>query len=394
MPNNNFISNIMEMEDLNVTNVESDNEEMHISFELKRKDHVCPGCGALTNKVHDYRTSVIKDAPILGKKTFLHYRKRRYHCDCCGRHFNETFNYLPKHCRIMTRLNFFAINLLADVQNVSSVARQVGISPSSIFRRMNDINFPKPASLPQVLSIDEFKGNAGGEKFQAILTDAKNHAVFDILPSRSQYKLTDYLRDFKNRNDVRYFVMDMNRVYREIAEVYFPNATIVIDKFHVVRQVTWAMENVRKRIQKNMHPSKRKYYKRSRRIMLSHYWKLNDESRQALEVMVSQSSDLAAAYYLKEQFYVFMNSKSKAEAEKKLRKFILSAQASGLKEFDACLTMLSNWSKYILNAFECPYTNGYTEGTNNKIKVIKRNAYGFRNFKNFRNRILLASRKA
>ena len=66
MPNNNFISNIMEMEDLNVTNVESDNEEMHISFELKRKDHVCPGCGALTNKVHDYRTSVIKDAPILG----------------------------------------------------------------------------------------------------------------------------------------------------------------------------------------------------------------------------------------------------------------------------------------------------------------------------------------
>ena len=128
--------------------------------------------------------------------------------------------------------------------------------------------------------------------------------------------------------------------------------------------------------------------------MLSHYWKLNDESRQALEVMVSQSSDLAAAYYLKEQFYDFMNSKSKAEAEKKLRKFILSAQASGLKEFDACLTMLSNWSKYILNAFECPYTNGYTEGTNNKIKVIKRNAYGFRNFKNFRNRILLASRKA
>ncbi|MGI6053629.1 MAG: transposase [Clostridium sp.] len=67
--------------------------------------------------------------------------------------------------------------------------------------------------------------------------------------------------------------------------------------------------------------------------------------------MLSQSEDLAAAYYL--------------------------------KEFHACLTMLGNWSKYILNAFDCPYTNGFTEGTNNAIKVIKRNSFGYRNFEMF-----------
>lgn len=105
--------------------------------------------------------------------------------------------------------------------------------------------------------------------------------------------------------------------------------------------------------------------------------------------MLQQSNDLAVAYYLKEQFYDFMSSSSSADAKPKLRKFILSAQASNLKEFQATLTMLANWSKYILNAFDCPYSNGYTEGTNNKIKVIKRNGYGYRNFENFRNRILL-----
>ena len=62
-----------------------------------------------------------------------------------------------------------------------------------------------------------------------------------------------------------------------------------------------------------MHPSKRKYFKRSRRILLSHYWKLNDESKQALEVMLMQSNDLAVAYYLKEQFYDFMESKNRDE---------------------------------------------------------------------------------
>ena len=281
--------------------------------------------------------------------------------------------------------------MLKEVQNVSAVARQVGISPSTIFRRIEDIKYPKPSVLPQVLSIDEFKGNAGGEKFQAILTDPKNHKIFDILPSRTQYKLKDYLLGFKNRKEVRYFIMDMNYVYRDIAETYFPNATIVIDRFHVVRYITWALENVRKRIQKNMHPSKRKYFKKIRRILLSHYWMLNNENKQALEVMLTQSHDLAVAYYLKEQFYDFMESKDKNEAYKKLRKFILAAQASELEEFNATLTMLSNWAKYILNSFDCSYSNGFTEGTNNKIKVIKRNAYGYRNFENFRNRILITS---
>lgn len=391
MPNNDFITNILEIKDLIITNVENTVDEIHIHFKLERRSHTCPHCGAVTDRVHDYRHSTIKDAPIMGKKTFLEYSKRRYHCSCCDKHFNESFTLLPKHCRITNRLNFLAIHQLADTMNVSSVARQLGISPSTIFRRLDDMNYPKPSVLPNVLSIDEFKGNAGGEKFQAILTDPKKHKIFDILPSRTQYKLKDYLLEFKNRKDVKCFIMDMNYVYRDIAETYFPNATIVIDKFHVVRYVTWALENVRKNVQKNMHPAKRRYFKRSRKILLSHYWKLKEENRQALEVMLMQSNDLAVAYYLKEQFYDFMESESRQEAYKKLRKFILSAQASNLEEFNATLTMLSNWAKYILNSFECPYTNGFTEGTNNKIKVIKRNAYGYRNFKNFRNRILLTS---
>ena len=182
----------------------------------------------------------------------------------------------------------------------------------------------------------------------------------------------------------------MNQVYRDLALQVFPNATIVIDKFHVVRYVTWALENVRKRIQKLMHPSKRKYFKRSRRLLLTHKNKLNQEGLEALELMLTQSQDLATAYHLKELFYNFMKSKDRAEAAKRLKFFILSTQASGLSEFNACLTMLGNWSKYILNAFDCPYTNGYTEGMNNAIKVIKRNAFGYRNFDNFRNRIFLA----
>lgn len=390
MPTNDFTSKLIGLEDAIIENIECSNDKTVIHFSLMRKTVTCPFCSSPTNKIHDYRVSYIKDIPILGNHTTLAYRKRRYHCDCCNKHFYEPFSLVPKHCRTTTRLAWYCINFLADKISVQSVAKHNGVSPSFIFRRMKDINFSKPNRLPQVLSMDEFRGNAGGQKYQGILTDPVKHKVFDILPSRSQASLITYFKTFSNRKDVKYFIMDMNQSYRELAETFFPNAKIVIDRFHYVRYVTWALENVRKRIQKSMHPSKRKYFKRSRRILLSHYNKLNEESKQALEIMLTQSNELAVAYHLKEKFYEFLASKDRDEAVKRLKFFILAAQASDLKEFKPVLTMLGNWSKYILNSFDCPYTNGFTEGINNSIKVIKRTAYGYRNFVSFRNRIMLA----
>lgn len=390
MPTNDFITKLLDLEDAIIENIEIFDNSTMIHFSLKRKTVSCPFCSSPTSKVHDYRVSHIKDTPILGKKTVLAYKKRRYHCDNCQKHFYEPFSLVPKRCHTTNRLAWHCISYLAEKLSVKSAAKLDGVSPSFIFRRMKDIRFNKPIRLPQVLSIDEFRGNAGGQKFQGIITDPVHHQLIDILPSRTQASLITYFKSFSNRKEVKYFVMDMNYSYRELAEIFFPKATIVIDRFHYVRYVTWALENVRKRIQKAMHPSKRKYFKRSRKILLSHYDKLSEESKQALEIMLLQSNDLAVAYHLKEKFYEFLGSKDRNEAIKRLNFFILATQASQLKEFTPVLTMLGNWAKYILNSFECPYTNGFTEGTNNAIKVIKRNAFGYRNFENFRNRIMLA----
>ncbi len=349
--------------------------------------------GSATESVHDYRNSIIRGIPISGKHTVLHYRKRGYRYSCCNKRFYEDFPFSGKYFRTTLRLAFYSLAILRETLSISSIARLLKISPSFIFRRMKDIDHSKPKSLPEVLSIDEFRGNCGGQKFQAILTYIKKHNLVDILPSRSVVCLIDYLKSFKDRHKVKYFVIDMNRVYRDIAKSLLPNATIVIDRFHVVRYITWALENVRKRESKKMHPSRQKYFKRSPKLLPAHRNKLSDDNLDAVDVMISFSSDLATAYYLKELFYNFMASKSKNEAIPKLKKFLLSASVSGLAEFNASLTMLDNRRTYILNSFDCPYSNGFTEGTNNEIKVIKRNAYGYRIFKNFRNRIFFYVKK-
>jgi transposase len=104
--------------------------------------------------------------------------------------------------------------------------------------------------------------------------------------------------------------------------------------------------------------------------------------------MLYASSRLLTAYSLKEQFLKILDSAGSESARASLSRWIMAAQNSGLPKFLTCGNTMVRWSKGILNSFDCPYTNGFTEGSNNKIKVLKRNAYGYRNFHRFRNRIL------
>ena len=109
--------------------------------------------------------------------------------------------------------------------------------------------------------------------------------IFDVLYSRKGTYLVDYFKslDQSKHMKVQYFSVDINKTFIDLARIYFPNAKIVIDRYHFVRQVYWALENVRKRIQKRMLPSLRKYYKRSKSLITKRKAKLSNNNRAALE---------------------------------------------------------------------------------------------------------------
>ena len=119
---------------------------------------------------------------------------------------------------------------------------------------IDTINYDIPISLPSILSIDEFKGDTDTGKYQCILVDAKKRKVLDILPGKSQAHLCTYLGQFsrKERDKVKFFISDMWQPYVDLATAFFPNATIITDKYHFMRQVTWATKNVSKRLQKTL----------------------------------------------------------------------------------------------------------------------------------------------
>jgi transposase len=384
--NNNCIGKLLGLEDANAKFLRREEGKCFIEIKMDLKVQACPRCGNTTKKVHDYRKQVVKDAPIHWEHTVLILHKRRYVCGACSKRFAEEISFLPKYHRGTTRLFAGVLNQCAKSKPFKEIARETGLSQTTVSRVFDKVNYGK-STLSKVLSFDEFRGNAGGEKFQFILTDPENRNVLDILPDRRQETLYKYFSGFLNRKDVNYVVIDMSRVYRDVVKTCFPNAKIVIDKFHVIRQVLWAFDRVRKEEQKKFTDDRRVYFKRSRTLFMKKPEKITEAQSDQLNAMLHISERLRKAYAIVNEFREFMKSENSKQARKALGRFMMM-QNYNLPEFDSVFRMISNWDKYILNAFDVPYTNGYTEGINNKIKVLKRISYGMRNFDRFRNRIL------
>lgn len=381
------IEKLLQLEDVIVTNIECRGKQMHVHLRMQQRLHRCPACGSLTSKVHDYRTQLVRDVSVSGYETILHLRKRRHVCPKCGKRFDERIGFLPRYRQFTNRVNLQIYEQLKKCRSIKDIAEDNNMSPPTAAKIINEINF-KTRKLPEVLAIDEFRGNAEGERFQCILADPKNRRVVEILPNRRHEMIRHYLGRFPNKRDVRFVVMDMTGGYRRLMKELFPWATIIVDKYHYVRQITYALERVRVEEQKRLSDRWRKYFKRSKYILLKDTRKLTMDDRIQLENILRISEPLRKAYELKQQFELVKASKDREEAARRLSKWIFRAQQSGLPDFIKVSFTYQNWSKEILNSFEFPYTNGYIEGCNNRIKVLKRVSFGMPRFARFRRRIM------
>ena len=176
--------------------------------------------------------------------------------------------------------------------------------------------------------------------------------------------------------------------YRDIATVFFKNATQTVDKYHYVRQVIWALEDTRKKAQKQFSKSHRIYFKKSKSLLTKRYEKLTDEQKTQLRIMLDVSADLSTAYFMKEDFLNILNIQDIEKQKNELNNWILWAQDCPIERFNKCAATVTNWYSGITNSLVFHYSNGFTEGCNNRIKLLKRLAYGHTNFSRFRNRIL------
>ena len=388
MLNQDYTTKLLNLEGVIITEVKNMADQLHVYLQLPRREHRCPCCGAVTDRIHDYREQIIKDIP-LGRTTLLHLRKRRYRCSC-GKRFFENNTFLPRYYRATSRLIAQIIFAFKKLTSASEIGAMYNVSGATAMRYFRCVSH-RPKELPQVLSLDEFKGNSGGQKYNCIVADPQNRKIFDILPDRFENNLIKYFLQFPSKTNVKYFVCDMNPHFRQVAKTCFPNAVVVADKYHVIRQAYWAMERVRKNEQGKLSVRFRKYFKRSRYLLAKPMEKLTEDEMNRLALMFEIAPRLADAYRLKNEFLTVIRTKSSTEGRKRLADWLLAVEVMDLPEFHDCTKACHNWFNEIVNSMDVPWTNGFIEGCNNKTKVLKRVCFGMRNFPNFRNRILFAS---
>ena len=157
------------------------------------KPHNCPCCSHQTTSVHDYRIRKIKDISAFEKYVILMHNHRRYVCKHCGKRFAEDNSFAPKYYRVTLRLIDEIFKKTESERSFTSIAKEVNLSVSTVIRFFDILSYFAPKELPQVLYIDEFKGNTDKEKYQVILTNPADGTVIDILPYRKQKPPTSIL---------------------------------------------------------------------------------------------------------------------------------------------------------------------------------------------------------
>ena len=297
----------------------------------------------------------------------------------------------------------------------SRVADDVGLSASSVCRIFDKYAGVTPISMPACLCIDEIYTIKYKQKIYAcVLVDMQTSQIYDLLPSRKKAELSDYFSRIsrEERCKVRYVCMDMYQLYKDVAEIYFPKAKICIDSFHVVQQINNAFANVRVRVMKSFEKTSEEYQllKRFNWVLTKDSSKLNLHEtidlykyyycvdsqyvtpRVLIDKMLSWDFDLNAAYSMKEE-YAYINRTSNSEnADRRIENFIGELLIYDVRELKKIARMLRHWKKEIVNSFDRVdgqrISNGPIESVNARIKVIKMNGCGYRNFERFKLRTL------
>ena len=357
------------------------------------REHSCPNCGTSTTNIHDYYLRTIKDVPVQKKFVTIHYKQRRYECPSCGKSFNEKNCIVSRYSHHTNNLTSYIVNSLRSKVSMSDISKDSNVTPSFISKMLPYLAYTCN-KLPRVLCIDEFKGNSGAEKYQVVLLNGETHEIVDIVECRYKHYLCQYFKKFPQEqlDNVKFFVTDLWETYKDIAFTYFRHAKIIADRFHFARYSVKAVDTLRKKVQSKLPKSERKWFKKSRRLLLSRRCKIKDEDDidNLNYMLINFSEDLRIAYREKESFLDIIHSSEPYEIKEELfNEWVCRNLSSPIEELSSVARTYHHWAVEIRHALEFPYSNGCTEGVNNKIKTLKRLSFGMPNFTHFKARIML-----
>lgn len=416
----NDIRNLIDIQDSNITFEE--NFFQKGSFKKKQCKYIygklsytpthCQHCGIKNEKYIIYKNGTQTSRitlPFIGLyPAYLLLKKQRFMCTACHRSFTAETSVVNKHCYISKNIKTLIVIKAAEARSLTSIGKDCSVSPTTVQREINEVasSLQKYHSkLPEHLSFDEFKFAKGKMAFEYI--NVLTGEILDILHQRTQFVIKNHFianYSLTDRKRVKTVTIDMNAGYASVIQELFPRAEIIIDRFHIVQLINRSMNKCRIQIMNQLSKSNAEDQKKYRR--LKKYWKLFLKNRKKvssfeykfyplfgqrteagiIDEMLKYSPVLKENY---EQYQRLIQASSNRNIKELIDVLSQPIPTTISSYMRTSMKTLKKHLPFIKNSFHYTYNNGRIEGINNKIKVLNRVAYGYRNFSNYKRRILM-----
>lgn len=339
----------------------------------------CPDCGRPLYR-HGKRCNIFADTPLQMQPVRLEIVRTRYRCGACRKTVVPELEFLDERRRATKRL-VDAIRKRCLSTTFHGLAQEIGLAVNTIKNISLDLIAELDQTVryetPSIMGIDEVN-LAGG--YRCIITNLATHNVFQMLEQRTQAHLKPFFEKLSDRDRVEWVCTDMWRPFKASFGPYLPNAKLVIDKFHVDKMATEALDSERKKYQAELSNNERVKVKKSIRWITSKRpSSLSAAEREALCVVRANMPSLAEAYDLKECFYRIYDEPSKEAAIRAFYEWKQQLPKNGYEKFHSLARTVENHFEDIFAYWDCPHriTNAYTESENGLAKVANRMGRGY-----------------
>jgi transposase len=327
---------------------------------------------------HGTREQLLMDLPAHGKRVGILLTRNRYRCQDCGKTFLQPLPDVDERSQ-MTRRLVRHIEEHSVRKTFTAVADAVGVDEKTVrnlfHAYVERLDRTTVFETPEWMGMDEVHLL---KKPRAVFTNIKERTIIAVLEKRTKKVVLAHLKAMPGKERIEVVTMDMWNPYYDAVQEAMPDAAIIIDKFHVVRMASAAMEKVRKSLRAGLESKTRRKLMHDRFILLRRNKDLKPEQRETLEQWSQMFPTLATAYKLKEDFYDLWLIPQKSDAKAAYKAWRDSITGTELTSaFQPLLTAMHNWETPIFAYWDHRATNALTEALNGVTKLMQRQGRGY-----------------
>ena len=396
MTSNTLLRKLLRLKTLKVSGFEFKNrdKELHLAVKPHKNGCRCPHCGRRGRIVRQTTTfRVWEDVPILGLRILFHYAPKEIECPTHGR-VQEEIPWAEAYARVTYRLEY-RICALCQIMTQKAAAEILRMPTSTLSDLLHRIitrtrSGHKIRGL-RTVGVDEIS-YCKGRKFATIVYDLDRACVLWVGKGKGRETIDRFFEEALSegqRARVLWASCDMSEAYINAIKHHLPNVTLVIDRFHVVKALNGALDEVRKEEWRQLDSKGRKAIKGLRWLLSLHSRNRTKDNTRVLNQLRKSNRRIHRAWVLKDEFEQFWDFQSISEAEEFLKRWMTAALRSRIASLRTFVTTLRKHYANIITFIERPLTNAVGEGINRIIKIIKNRASGYRHLEKFADMIFL-----